>query len=156
MANMRAKIRFILGLLCMFVLVGGVLGQTPIIKQKLLTVGDSTLYTYQTGTLYKYCRATLYNPHDTLTDSVAIYHVSRFVDGSDRDSSYTRVGFKKLSLSGTEVQNDTVYYTAVLPAGESMEILVWLPFPEGLYWDMYNLIYDPERENWIKNTYVNE
>lgn len=131
--------------------------QTPVVKAKKVTALDSNFYTYQGAvTLYKYCRTTLYNPTDTLTDSAAVYHVSRFVYNGVKDSVYTRVGFKKLSINGQDVQNDTIYYAVSLPDGESMEVLVWMPFPEGLFWNMYNAIFDPDREMWIKNTYVNE
>ena len=146
---------------------GGILyGQVPMFRQKRLyatpdtnTTGDTTFNVYL-GTAratYKWCRATLYNPTDTLTDSVQVFHVVRFeLPGGLRDSVYNRVGFWKLTDSTQQVKNDTVYYIISLAAGESIDVLIAFPYVEGLYWDMFNAIFDPERDIWVKNSFLNE
>lgn len=120
--------------------------------------GDSTYYMFLgvSAKQYKYCRTTLYNPSATLQDSARIFHVTKFVlANGTKDSTYSRVGFKKLSINGQAVQNDTIYYVITLPAQTSMEILVWFPFPEALLWDMH-AAYAANRRMWVKNNLVNE
>lgn len=125
--------------------------------EKYLTEGDSTFNVFL-GSLrgsYKWCRATVWNPDSTLTDSARVYHVSKF-DKPPKDSTYTAIGFKKLSIDTTLPQNDTVYYTAVLGPTESIEVLVFIPYPDGLFWDMFNTVYDATRALRIKNRFFNE
>jgi hypothetical protein len=128
---------------------------SPKVKVKTLTEGDTTYYAYLGANKgdYKMSTATLYNPDDGLTDSVEIYHVIKF-DGT-ADSVFKRVGFKKWDVTAEAVQNDTVYYLIVLAPGESIDILIWRAYPDGIFWRLSNAEYSADRILRIKNRFSN-
>jgi len=128
---------------------------------KLLTVNDSLFGTgfINSPGYYKLYRATITNPHDTLTDSLTVYHIAPRYITSDVDtlaSDTTQIRFKRLDGNTNGPQNDSCYANIVVPAGESIEILIWYPFPDNLMFRLGNRIYDPERSAAIKLRGFNE
>lgn len=159
MANLRKRLWLFITMLLLFVaFMPNEVKSQGITKIDTVGTSDSTYYVYL-GTAakqYKYCRTTLRNPSATLQDSLRLFHVTKFaLSNGTRDSTYTRIGFKKLSINGQDVQNDTIYYVVTLPAATSMEVLVWFPFPEAILWDMH-AVYAANRRCWIKNNFTNE
>lgn len=128
---------------------------------KLLTVNDSLFGTgfINSPGYYKLYRATISNPHDTLTDSLTVYHVAPEYITSDLDTllaDTTQIRYKRLDGNAQGPQNDTCYSNIVVPAGESIDILIWYPFPDNLLFRLGNVIYDPERAAGIKLRGFNE